>query len=215
MEKSIFPFFRLPAELRNEIYSLVLKAETPLFVSTPRYFKVKPMLRLLSVCRQIRSEAGGIFYSDNRFTFHVDPRGTRDLYTLRHFLFLSRSTISSTAHSLVQELNISFDVCGSPHDHGWAWQIDHLRLVFSELESLARKHFLGSNGKIRFLLLLDIIGTDAKRIELDMQHIISGAKQKAGCIAAIRSEHVLEKDLTREAFAQLADALEHSGKLNY
>ena len=64
-----FPFLRLPAELRNKIYSLVLTTERPILVSTPRRFKAKSMLALLSVCKQIRDEAREMFYAGNEFIF--------------------------------------------------------------------------------------------------------------------------------------------------
>ncbi|CAK1366566.1 unnamed protein product [Cercospora beticola] len=70
MENS--PPEKLPAELRNEIYRLVVSADKPLTVcaQSPGYHKAiqPPITR---VCRQIRDESLGVFYHCNDFVFEV------------------------------------------------------------------------------------------------------------------------------------------------
>ncbi|KAI4117793.1 MAG: hypothetical protein LQ345_002052 [Seirophora villosa] len=77
-------FFRLPVELRNAIYRLLVLA--PLSETTtsrlyrPRcvdhvvfnvgYFKRDGLLPLLRTCHQIHTEASSVLYSENLFVFH-------------------------------------------------------------------------------------------------------------------------------------------------
>ncbi|KAI9835241.1 MAG: hypothetical protein M1837_003879 [Sclerophora amabilis] len=73
--------FRLPAEIRNQIYNEVLVNQTPLaLVNTPHKLSLLrfgrwEMLPLLRSCRRVYSEAVGIIYEENTFRFH----GLQDL----------------------------------------------------------------------------------------------------------------------------------------
>lgn len=80
--RGAFPFFRLPPELRNEIYEMVMLAQSISFVSYswkitvnkrtifPLSFKYPdPKFQLLEVCRQMHDEAAGMFFSISTFSF--------------------------------------------------------------------------------------------------------------------------------------------------
>lgn len=60
------PLLRLPAELRNEIYRLVLCKNDSIVVSSTGYEREG----LLSVCKKVRQEALKIYYYEN--TFHIE-----------------------------------------------------------------------------------------------------------------------------------------------
>lgn len=68
------PLEKLPAELRNKIYRLVVSDNKPLTVCarSPGYHKAiqPPITR---VCRQIRDESLTMFYHCNEFVFEVTP----------------------------------------------------------------------------------------------------------------------------------------------
>lgn len=61
-------FLRLPAELRNKIYHLVLVFDDKLFPKPGESFQPP----LLHVCRQTGEEATNIFYHENRFVINVN-----------------------------------------------------------------------------------------------------------------------------------------------
>lgn len=65
------PLFKLPAELRNTVYRLVLTGEGPLTVKKD---EIGNLMALLRTCKQTREEASSIFYSENRFIFPLDGR---------------------------------------------------------------------------------------------------------------------------------------------
>ncbi|KAK3701623.1 hypothetical protein LTR37_015374 [Vermiconidia calcicola] len=56
------PFFKLPAELRNNIYELVLRNRYAIHVE-----KGLSLPPLLATCSEIRDEASSIWYRDNKF----------------------------------------------------------------------------------------------------------------------------------------------------
>ncbi|KAK4545846.1 hypothetical protein LTR36_002410 [Oleoguttula mirabilis] len=76
-------FLDLPGEIRNRIYELYLvvdpdidlspktsmKRRSDIDCAVGRYLKLKPILRLLRLSRQINSQASDIFYGDNEFRF--------------------------------------------------------------------------------------------------------------------------------------------------
>jgi hypothetical protein len=63
------PFLNLEAEFRNEIYRLAMVSEEPIVVEIA---DTPPMDHpLLRTCRQIRIEAGGIYYQENKVIFAV------------------------------------------------------------------------------------------------------------------------------------------------
>ncbi|GIZ47085.1 hypothetical protein CKM354_001018600 [Cercospora kikuchii] len=67
------PLGKLSAELRNEVYRLVVSAEKPLVVcknhSAPELSAVQPALT--RTCRQIREESLGMFYHANTFVMEL------------------------------------------------------------------------------------------------------------------------------------------------
>ncbi|EME78977.1 uncharacterized protein MYCFIDRAFT_79889 [Pseudocercospora fijiensis CIRAD86] len=78
MDKS--PMGKLPPELRNKIYELVLVKSRPIYVKScletdPNRAVIctsnseRPELALLRTCKQIQQEATSILYHDNVFTF--------------------------------------------------------------------------------------------------------------------------------------------------
>ena len=66
---------RLPPELRNRIYRLILVANEPINIVES---EIKYYTALLKTCRQLRSEASQIFFAENRFcaAFAVDAKVT-------------------------------------------------------------------------------------------------------------------------------------------
>jgi len=77
--------FKLPAELRNKIYELALhvqsSTEAAIITRRPRNPKSPTVLGLLQTCKQINSEAAGIFYSTNELMLHTDDDGPRSTRT--------------------------------------------------------------------------------------------------------------------------------------
>ena len=71
------PLFSLPAELRNQIYRLVLIRATNFDLIRPTHFDLRPEgfwpyePDLLHVSRQIRTEALDIYYQENTWAFHI------------------------------------------------------------------------------------------------------------------------------------------------
>lgn len=66
------PFLRLPTELRNRIYELLLISPDPPQLPGGRknYFSSSP--QILCTCRQICVEATGILYGENVAILQVD-----------------------------------------------------------------------------------------------------------------------------------------------
>lgn len=102
-------FFSLPAELRNEIYDLILQQPNNAMIQIKSTGFTAPGLTLLRTCKQIYHEATPIFYTTNRFrvqiskynsdtalkftklTHHIFPenikaRNAVQLYARTHFL---------------------------------------------------------------------------------------------------------------------------------
>ncbi|GIZ38688.1 hypothetical protein CKM354_000209500 [Cercospora kikuchii] len=74
------PFGTLPAEIRNDIYELVLLSEEPILVhceaaatpGVPRKYRYLP--GLIATCKQIRRESEQIFFKRNTFHVSIAPR---------------------------------------------------------------------------------------------------------------------------------------------
>lgn len=73
--QDVFPFFRLPGELRNKIYRYVILQNTPILVNSAGYQRSG----LMSVSKQARSETVSIFYSENRFRSDVSEYNSDNL----------------------------------------------------------------------------------------------------------------------------------------
>lgn len=84
------PLLRLPAELRNMIYTLVVTRDDP--VRTLEDGKTYPEPELLATCRQIRQEARSVYYATNTFYCRV-----RDLDATTVFEFVGRSSAHAKA----------------------------------------------------------------------------------------------------------------------
>lgn len=68
----------LPPEIRHTIWTFALSEASPIVVRCPET-GVKPgQPALLCACRQIRSEAIGIYFSNNTFSFSVCDGGHPD-----------------------------------------------------------------------------------------------------------------------------------------
>ena len=63
------PLLELAAELRNNIYRLVLTSEIPVAIKKS---DLRGRTALLQTCRQIRNEASSVFYSENEFRIPLD-----------------------------------------------------------------------------------------------------------------------------------------------
>lgn len=70
----------LPAELRNEIYSLALVQDTRIMVSTSLPYLKEPAL--LAVNRQMRSETLPVWYSENVFQINGSSPSVKFLRSL-------------------------------------------------------------------------------------------------------------------------------------
>ncbi|KAK3704633.1 hypothetical protein LTR37_013732 [Vermiconidia calcicola] len=93
-------FSRLPAEIRNGIYSYALTFSEPIEVSKQ---DIRSRTALLRVCNQIRSEASTIFYKSNDFRVSDIEAQTEDVAT---FLDLAGKENASC----ITKLTLSFDM---------------------------------------------------------------------------------------------------------
>lgn len=62
------PLSRLPAELRYQIWEYALLSDTEVLVSDTRYKRWRSPA-LLRCCRELRTEASGLYYTGNTFVF--------------------------------------------------------------------------------------------------------------------------------------------------
>lgn len=76
------PLLELPAELRNEIYGLVLCKNDRIVVSSAGYEREG----LLSVCKQVRQEALKIYYYENKFVVEVHKWNSDNLLAFEKVL---------------------------------------------------------------------------------------------------------------------------------
>ncbi|KAK4612184.1 hypothetical protein CLAFUW4_12748 [Fulvia fulva] len=65
------PLLELPAELRNTIYAMTMPTDAVINYHTGADATYPRQPRLLQVCRQIRSEAGSLYYRGNTHKFHI------------------------------------------------------------------------------------------------------------------------------------------------
>ncbi|KAF2772759.1 hypothetical protein EJ03DRAFT_170024 [Teratosphaeria nubilosa] len=106
--KSIPPFLRLPAELRNRIYYEALANDTEPFQLSERHTAPS----LLQVSQQIRQESSGIFYSNNVFQF------TRPKVCIAFLLRLSQKQ-----RELIPEIRYDCsEACNDPRSWRLAFQ---------------------------------------------------------------------------------------------
>ena len=121
-------FTRLPAEIRNQIYRLVLIADPAYIDLSPKTTRtditnnkarqhhtrrlereIKPSLRLLRVNKQINNEAASIFYGETEFRFTC----SKGWYILDAFL----RTIGLKNQAFLRKIAIHVPWSGKSNDH--------------------------------------------------------------------------------------------------
>lgn len=145
MENSLLN--RLPAEMRNEIYRLVVTSSTALKVCSSsvtnhddddddgRSGPTATQPALTKVCKKIRAESLGLFYLSNKFNIHItgSPRGNSKLQEdfERQTIEVTRWLRQTTArnHLLISRLKL---VMYMPWESGraveeWAWFLRKFR----------------------------------------------------------------------------------------
>jgi hypothetical protein len=151
MEKFIY-FTRLPPEIRNNIYELLLVNEHPIPITSPRKkHAVKKELpktnfgRLLRVNKQFNAEAKTVFYSLNSFIVGNGPFGLttqENLHALRAFI----SRVPGVCISRISEVHFEINVIRITD---WSTHVYNYRVRDScvkDVESISRaliKHFRG------------------------------------------------------------------------
>ncbi|ORY19560.1 hypothetical protein BCR34DRAFT_463406, partial [Clohesyomyces aquaticus] len=136
------PLFRLPAELRNQIYSYLLCPST--ISSNKLGQKTKDLSirgyneiftcvtlypQILSTCRQINNEAKGLLYSTHIFHAH-----TNLLSSLPHLTSPARPVLYPTVTSLIRRWQISLRLDTDPR-----FSAQQATLAFSGAEYLEIK----------------------------------------------------------------------------
>lgn len=152
--ESSFPFLKLPAELRNMIYSLLLAQGTikirsinilrrggPLWQE--RGAKYKPIcLSLLQVCKHIYQEAQSFFYTRNTFKVCWDSATP----------FIRDRTPEQLR--LISTLKINIDMA-SIYDYHWYQDLPYAVAKLSGLKTLQLTILDDSSGKSRPKPVLD------------------------------------------------------------
>ncbi|KAK5112303.1 hypothetical protein LTR85_011575 [Meristemomyces frigidus] len=111
------PLLKIPPELRNIIYDLVLTSDKPIDTQDTAAARVSA---LLATCTQIRREAAPIFYGQNTFSGTVHRPGRRvNEITIFHWL----TSIGKQQCALIQSLTL------------W-WTSDLSRMPVPELTSV-------------------------------------------------------------------------------
>ena len=119
------PLLDLAAELRNEIWRLVLVEDNTIDIGTtaPSCLEEKPPAEpaLLTACKQVREEAVGIYYSENTFRMFCTPRtmiscardSMNNLRWLERFSPDRAGMIKSFSIKMLNDhTRISFTMCG-------------------------------------------------------------------------------------------------------
>jgi hypothetical protein len=146
-------FTRLPPEIRNNIYELLLVKEGCIAITSPRNRrkKVPPKTNfgcLLRVNKQINSEAKTIFFSRNKFAIGNGRWGSREQVNL-HALKAFTSRVPKACIAMIAKIEI--DMYFQLRWH-WSWvgASSTIYYAFSsdalELQSVARavlKYFKG------------------------------------------------------------------------
>jgi len=156
MDKFIY-FTRLPPEIRNHIYELLLVNEHPIPITSPRKkHAVKKELpktnfgRLLRVNKQFNTEAKTVFYSLNSFVVGNGPFGLttqENLHALRAFI----SRVPGICISRITQVYFEINVI---RIRDWSNNVYNYRVRDScvkDLESISRalvKHFKGLESLI-------------------------------------------------------------------
>ena len=108
---------KLPAELRNHIYELVVVSEKDIEIGLRKHQLIHPSI--INSCRQIRAETGPMFYSKNRFYIrYCTNRAERKLNTARCGLPSSAVKFLTNLHFSICEGGCGYTLCvskGSPY----------------------------------------------------------------------------------------------------
>lgn len=106
------PFKKLAPEMRNKIYALALTPDSEDQKMDIRNYKADTAL--LRVCGQIRSEASGIYFSSNKFYYHMCAGDgmTNKLNILPNWV----KVIGKKNAALISSLEIEYGLEGY-HDH--------------------------------------------------------------------------------------------------
>jgi hypothetical protein len=151
------PFLNLEAELRNEIYRLVLVSE-PIVVEIAGAPPVEHPL--LKTCRQIRTEARGIYLRESKLIFAV-----RNLDIRKVVVWLDRSLAHPDVHSMYA--NAQLALTATPKDRSsWAflryWAFLYRagrcpRLTFASFNTRSDvTHYLSARDKLQAISLFDV-----------------------------------------------------------
>jgi len=156
MDKFIY-FTRLPPEIRNHIYELLLVNEHPIPITSPRKkhaVKKEPpktnFARLLRVNKQFNAEAKTVFYSLNSFVVGNGPFGLttqENLHALRAFISRVPGICISRISQVHFEINVIRILDWSNHVYNYRVRDSCVK----DLESISRalvKHFTGLESLI-------------------------------------------------------------------
>lgn len=141
-------FFDLPAEIRNEIYEMLLCPDDGYFelsamITTEgptreaardrqftNYKKIASNLGILRLNKQINRETAPIFYGNNEFRFTCQ----RGWFVLDTWL----RTIGSANHGLVRKLAVHVPWIGAGNTHGWKETRSDTRTQLRNVQHLLR-----------------------------------------------------------------------------
>ena len=138
-----FPFLKLPPELRNEIYCLLLTNTTPIKPCTHRrygYDSQEPQISIsasiLRVSKQAYFESMPLLYSLNRFQAHPSL-----LNGLPFFADSYRPVISSYCSSFIRRYHMAVRLDNDP-----PWTSEDVARAFSGVEELVLEGWQASFG---------------------------------------------------------------------
>ncbi|MCJ1326510.1 hypothetical protein MMC10_003174 [Thelotrema lepadinum] len=139
-----FPFLKLPPELRNEIYGLLLTNTTPIKPCTHRRYasdsqktQTSISASILRVCRQSHYEAMPLLYSLNRFQAHPS--------LLSGLPFLAdpyRPVTSSACSSFIKKYYIAVRLDNDP-----TWTSEDVARAFSGMDEVELEGWQTSFGE--------------------------------------------------------------------
>ena len=105
--------FSLPAELRNQVYDLVLQQPKNTMIQIKSIGFTAPGLALLRACKQIYHEATPIFYTTNRFRVQIykyDSDTALKFTELIHHVFpgntKARNAVQLYAHTKIGRAHV-------------------------------------------------------------------------------------------------------------
>ena len=144
-----FPFLKLPGELRNQIYSILLKNTTAVCSGAYRSHdrSTTPLsisASILRVSKQIYAETMPLLYTLNCFQAHPTL-----LSGLPFLADASRPVLSTAGSSLIRRFHIAVRL-----DCGPFWSSDNLKIAFSGIDELEIEAWQQSFGASDYSILL-------------------------------------------------------------